>query len=95
MMAFLESVGFAPIRIRREVEGFAMNRLQSALLREAYRLVDAGIVDVEGADRLVSEALGPRNELVLIPGEGAVGSLDVLIHTVSLAPTDPPGRSPS
>ena len=60
VMAFLESVGFAPIRIRREVEGFAMNRLQSALLREAYRLVDAGIVDVEGADRLVSEALGPR-----------------------------------
>ncbi len=60
VMSFLQGAGFAPILIRREVEGFAMNRLQSALLREAYRLVDAGVVDVAGADRLVSEALGPR-----------------------------------
>ena len=52
--------GFSPVRVHREVEGFALNRLQSALLREAYRLVEAGVVDVEGADRLVSEGLGPR-----------------------------------
>ena len=60
VMKFLERAGFTPIRVLKEVEGFAMNRLQSALLREAYRLVDSGIVDVEGADRLVSDALGPR-----------------------------------
>jgi 3-hydroxyacyl-CoA dehydrogenase len=52
--------GFSAVRLSREVEGFALNRLQSALLREAYRLVEAGVVDVEGADRLVSEGLGPR-----------------------------------
>lgn len=56
----LNWAGFSPIRIGREVEGFALNRLQSALLREAYRLVEAGVVDVNSADRLVSEALGPR-----------------------------------
>jgi L-gulonate 3-dehydrogenase len=52
--------GFSTVRLTREVEGFALNRLQSALLREAYRLVEAGIIDVAGADRLVSEGLGPR-----------------------------------
>ena len=56
----LASAGFAPVMLKREVEGFALNRLQSALLREAYRLVEAGIVDVEGAERIVSEGLGPR-----------------------------------
>ena len=52
--------GFSPVCVHREVEGFALNRLQSALLREAYRLVEAGVVDVAGVDRLVSEGLGPR-----------------------------------
>lgn len=56
----LERAGFKLVRLRREVEGFAFNRLQSALLREAYRLVEDGVVDVEGIDRLVSEGLGPR-----------------------------------
>ena len=58
--SFLRSAGFEPVPVLREVEGFAMNRLQSALLREAYRLVEDGIVDVEGVDRIVAEALGPR-----------------------------------
>lgn len=56
----LADAGFNPIVLSREVEGFALNRLQSALLREAYRLVEAGIVDVAGVDRLVAEGLGPR-----------------------------------
>ena len=56
----LDWAGFSSVRIGREVEGFALNRLQSALLREAYRLVEAGVVDVNGADRLVSDGLGPR-----------------------------------
>ncbi|MCP4319469.1 MAG: 3-hydroxyacyl-CoA dehydrogenase [Hyphomicrobiales bacterium] len=56
----LNWAGFSAVRIGHEVEGFALNRLQSALLREAYRLVEAGVVDVNGADRLVSEGLGLR-----------------------------------
>ena len=43
-----------------EVEGFAYNRLQGALLREAYCLVRDGIVSVEDIDRLVRDALGLR-----------------------------------
>ncbi len=58
--ALFEAAGFTPVLLGREVEGFALNRLQSALLREAYRLVEAGVVDVAGADRLVSDGLGPR-----------------------------------
>lgn len=56
----LASVGFSPVRLRSEIEGFVFNRLQSALLREAYRLVEDGIADVDGIDRLVSDGLGLR-----------------------------------
>ena len=55
--------GLAPIRVR-EVEGFAFNRLQGALLREAYCLVRDGVVSVEDIDRLVRDGLGLRWSVV-------------------------------
>ena len=56
----LARAGFSPVRLRSEIDGFVFNRLQSALLREAYRLVEDGIADVDGIDRLVSDGLGLR-----------------------------------
>ena len=56
--------GLAPIRVRKEVEGFAFNRLQGALLREAYCLVRDGVVSVEDIDRLVRDGLGLRWSVV-------------------------------
>ena len=50
----------ASVLLGGEVEGFAYNRLQGALLREAYCLVRDGIVSVEDIDRLVRDALGLR-----------------------------------
>ena len=56
----LVAVGFEPVPLGHAVPAFVGNRLQAAVLREAYRLVDAGVVDVAGLDRLVTETLGPR-----------------------------------
>jgi 3-hydroxyacyl-CoA dehydrogenase len=58
--ALLERAGQAPILLRKEVEGFVLNRLQAALLREAWRLVDEGYVSVEDLDRCVKDGLGRR-----------------------------------
>ena len=49
-----------PVKLAREVEGFVFNRLQGALLREAYCLVRDGIVTAEGVDRTVRDGLGRR-----------------------------------
>ena len=49
-----------PVVLNREIEGFLFNRLQGAILREAYCLVRDGIVDVADVDRAVSEGLGVR-----------------------------------
>jgi len=57
---FFDSVGMVPVTLAREVEGFVFNRLQGALLREAYCLVRDGVVTAEGVDRAVRDGLGRR-----------------------------------
>jgi L-gulonate 3-dehydrogenase len=56
----LERAGMEPVRVRKEVEGFVFNRLQGALLREAYCLVRDGVADVDDVDRVVRDGLGRR-----------------------------------
>ncbi|QAU32983.1 3-hydroxyacyl-CoA dehydrogenase [Janthinobacterium sp. 17J80-10] len=54
------SLGMAPVRVAREVEGFIFNRLQGAVLREAYCLVRDGVASVADIDRVMREGLAPR-----------------------------------
>ena len=58
--ALLQSCGMEPVLVHKEVEGFVFNRLQGALLREAYCLVRDGVVSVEDVDRIVRDGLGLR-----------------------------------
>ena len=53
-------VDMAPVRLTREVDGFIANRLQAALLWEAFRLLEAGIATAEDIDKTISEGLGRR-----------------------------------
>lgn len=45
--SFYKSLGRTPVHIREELPGFAANRLQVALLNEAYSLVSRGIISAE------------------------------------------------
>jgi 3-hydroxybutyryl-CoA dehydrogenase len=54
------AVGKQPVVLRREVDGFVANRLQYALMREAYALVQRGVCSVEDVDRVLTAGLGPR-----------------------------------
>ena len=56
----MEELGKAPVVVRLDVPGFVVNRLQYALLREAYALVDAGVCSFEDVDRAVTAGLGAR-----------------------------------
>jgi 3-hydroxyacyl-CoA dehydrogenase len=58
--ALLEHAGLSPVRVRVELEGFVFNRLQGAMLREAYALVRDGVASVADIDRIVSDGLGRR-----------------------------------
>ncbi|MEX0343517.1 MAG: 3-hydroxyacyl-CoA dehydrogenase NAD-binding domain-containing protein [Rhizobiaceae bacterium] len=54
------SLGFWPVTLAREIEGFILNRLQGAVLREAYRLVDDGVAGANDIDKVMRLGLGPR-----------------------------------
>ncbi|WP_370161336.1 3-hydroxyacyl-CoA dehydrogenase [Limimaricola soesokkakensis] len=59
-MALMERAGQKPILVRREIEGFVLNRLQGALLNEALRLLRDGVASAVDIDRAVSDGLGRR-----------------------------------
>jgi len=58
--AFMDSVEQKPVTVNREIEGFVLNRLQGALLRESFRLVEQGVVSVEDLDVTIKDGLGLR-----------------------------------
>jgi L-gulonate 3-dehydrogenase len=58
--AFLVSAGHAPLVMKRELDGFIMNRLQGALLEEAFRLVSDGYASVEDVDIGIRDGLALR-----------------------------------
>jgi 3-hydroxyacyl-CoA dehydrogenase len=58
--ALQESVGQVPIVANREIQGFILNRLQGALLAEAFRLYADGYVSAEDIDKTVRDGLGLR-----------------------------------
>lgn len=58
------AAGLVPVHVAREVEGFVFNRLQGALLREAYCLVRDGVASVEDIDTVMREGLGPRWSII-------------------------------
>lgn len=56
----MDEVGQKPVVLRKEVTGFALNRLQYAIFNEAFRLVHDGVMTPEDVDTVVSDGLGPR-----------------------------------
>jgi L-gulonate 3-dehydrogenase len=48
------------ILLNKEIDGFVVNRLQGALLEEAFRLVGSGIVSAADLDKAISDGLGLR-----------------------------------
>jgi len=60
LRGWMEELGKAPVVVLVDVPGFVVNRLQYALLREAYGLVDAGVCSFEDVDRAVTAGLGAR-----------------------------------
>jgi L-gulonate 3-dehydrogenase len=58
--ALMERAGQVPVTVQREIQGFILNRLQGALLSEAFRLVEDGYVTPDDLDRTIAHGLGLR-----------------------------------
>lgn len=58
--ALFAQVGRMPVVLKKEVPGFAANRLALALFREAAKLVGDGVIDPANIELLVEHGLGLR-----------------------------------
>ena len=56
----ITSIDKEPLELKKEIPGFVVNRLQGALLCEAFNLVKEGIASAEDIDKAISEGLGLR-----------------------------------
>jgi len=59
-VAVLAGIGQVPVVLKREIEGFVMNRLQTAVVNEAVALVARGVIDPQGLDAVMKHSLGLR-----------------------------------
>lgn len=81
-MAFYTRIGKRPIHPRKEVKGHIANRLQAALWREAFHLVEQGVASVSDIDTAIAYGpglrwalMGPFVNLHLSGGEGGMRHL--------------------
>lgn len=58
--ALLEGSGKKVARLGADLPGFVANRLQHAMARECFHLIEAGVIDAEGLDTITRYALGVR-----------------------------------
>lgn len=56
----LEAAGREAIVLSKPIVGYLWNRLQHAILHEAYHLIENGIVKPEDIDKVAKKLLGPR-----------------------------------
>ncbi len=56
----MSSLGRVPIRVARDVPGFLANRIQHALMREAFNVIDEGLGSAEDVDNAVRYCFGFR-----------------------------------
>ena len=72
-----------PVIVNRDVAGFAANRLQFAILREALDLVQKGVISKEGIDDVMKYGLGFRYACLGPLEVSDFGGLDTFYHISS------------
>ena len=79
----ISSIGKEPLELNKEIPGFVVNRLQGALLVEAFNLAKEGICSAQEIDKAISEGLGlrwsfmgPFETIHLNAPEGITGYVD-------------------
>jgi 3-hydroxybutyryl-CoA dehydrogenase len=56
-LELVREMGRTPVLLRKEVDGFVVNRILHAATQEAYRLLDAGVADYKDIDIAVEKGL--------------------------------------
>lgn len=79
MRKLVEDLGKSPVVVK-DINGFLINRLQFALLREAFYIVETGAATVEDIDTVLKAGLGMRYSVLGPFGTADFGGLDTFDH---------------
>lgn len=91
-MDFYSRLGKRPVHVRQEIPGHLANRLQAALWREAYSLVERGVASVADIDAAIADGPGLRWALLgPLVNQHLSGGAGGLAHT--LAHLGPPTQA--
>ena len=94
----LDTAGRKLVRLKRALPGLLINRLQHAILHEAYYLIDQGVATAEEIDRCAREMLAPRMCITGLIEQKDISGLDThALAQRALVPVlhhgDKPGRA--
>ena len=83
----LKSIGKKPVVLKKDIPGLIANRLQAALVREAFYLLDEGIASPEDIDLAITDGPGFRWSFIGPLETADFGGLDIWKSVVeNLAP---------
>lgn len=60
LAATMRALGRVPVNVRKDVPGFLVNRIQHAMMRECFALIDQGLATPEDVDAAVRYGFGFR-----------------------------------
>lgn len=74
---FLIKMGKEPVRVLKELPGFLVNRIQTAMFREVLALLEAGVASPEDIDKAVRGSFGVRLPIIGPLATADLGGLDL------------------
>lgn len=63
-LAVLKSVGKAPVRLNKMINGFVINRILRLMGREIFHLLETGVISPEDMDIAVRTSIAPRMQVL-------------------------------
>ena len=97
VMKLMRAIGKSPVLLKKDVPGFIANRLQTALMREAFFLLREGVADARDIDTVMKDGIGFRWAFVGPVETADFGGLDTWKRVMdNLAPElDPSTTAPA
>lgn len=96
LMEFARSIGKTPVLVQKEIYGFVVNRIFSAITKEACYLLDQQVASLEDIDMAVKKGLGhPMGPFELLDMTGIDLEYNVLMEKfrTTMDPADRPAAA--
>lgn len=82
-LGLLSRIGKTPVLVNKEIPGFLVNRIQTAMFREVLSLLEMGVASAEDIDRAISGSFGLRLSVQGVLKTMDLAGLDLMLKGCS------------